>query len=128
MNPTRIYYVEDDGDDAELLAGAFAGHGYDITIFPNPVELFHQLHADELLPTLIILDINLPLMNGLEALRLLKAEPKFGRIPVALLSTTPQPDALPPGKELHFLKPTEYHAYERIVTRLLAHAAPSSPT
>jgi CheY-like chemotaxis protein len=127
MNPTKIYYVEDDLDDAALLTEAFAGHGYEITIFPNPVELFHQLHADELLPTLIILDINLPLMNGLEALRLLKAEPKFVRIPVALLSTNPRRDSLVDEKDLYFIKPSQFHDYEKIVARLLAYSQGDLP-
>jgi CheY-like chemotaxis protein len=122
MNPTKIYYVEDDPDDAALLTEAFAGYGYDITIFPNPVELFHQLHAEELLPTLIILDINLPLMNGIEALRLLKAEPKFVRIPVALLSTNSRKDSLIDDKNLYFIKPSQFHDYEKIVARLLAYS------
>ncbi|TCJ14537.1 response regulator [Flaviaesturariibacter flavus] len=128
MNPTKIYYVEDDRDDAELLTDAFAGVGYGITVFPNPVELFHALHADEFLPTLIILDINLPVMDGIEALHLLKVEPKFKRIPVALLSTTP---ASATGKvderQLVFLKPTEYHEYEKIVTRLLSLSESEQP-
>ncbi|GAA4328104.1 response regulator [Flaviaesturariibacter amylovorans] len=121
MAGTKIYYVEDDRDDAEIVAEAFAGHGYEIHVFNNPVELFHQLHLDEFLPTLIILDINLPLMNGLEALQLLKAEPKFSRIPVSLLSTS-EPGVGFDGKDLYFLKPTQYHDYEKIVTRLLEHS------
>jgi CheY-like chemotaxis protein len=127
MNPTKIYYVEDDPDDASLLTEAFAGHGYDIVVFPNPVELFHQLHADELLPTLIILDINLPLMNGIEALRLLKAEPKFMRIPVALLSTNSRRDSLVDDKDLYFIKPSQFHDYEKIVARLLAYSQGDRP-
>jgi CheY-like chemotaxis protein len=125
MNPTKIYYVEDDLDDAALLTEAFAGRGYGIVVFPNPVELFHQLHADELLPTLIILDINLPLMNGIEALRLLKSEPKFMRIPVALLSTNTR--NLDDDKSLYFIKPSQFHEYERIVARLLAYSQGDSP-
>jgi DNA-binding response OmpR family regulator len=122
MTPTKIYYVEDDHDDAQLLTEAFASVGYDITVFPTPIELFYQLHAEEILPTLIILDINLPLMNGIEALRLLKAEAKFSRIPVALLSTSPHHNRLLDDKNLYFLKPSQYHEYEHVVARLLEYS------
>jgi DNA-binding response OmpR family regulator len=127
MSPTRIYYVEDDRDDADLLTEAFSAHGYDIIVYPNPIELFHQLHADEILPTLIILDINLPLMDGAEALRLLKAEPKFRRIPVALLSTNPKAMAFTDEKNLYFLKPSQFHEYEAIVARMLEYAGKPAP-
>ncbi|RYY83987.1 MAG: response regulator [Chitinophagaceae bacterium] len=123
MSPSKIYYVEDDRDDAELLTEVFSEKGYDIRVFPNPIELFHQLHSDELLPTLIILDINLPLMDGIEALRLLKAEPKFLRIPVAILSTNPRQGSLVDEKQLYFMKPAQFADYEGIVAKMLAHAA-----
>ncbi|TCZ68077.1 response regulator [Flaviaesturariibacter aridisoli] len=122
MSPSKIYYVEDDIDDAQLLSEVFSEKGYEIRIFPDPVELFHQLHADELLPTLIILDLNLPRMTGAEALRLLSQEPKFYRIPVAILSTSPRSGQSVDEKQLYFMKPAEYGDYGAIVSRLLAYA------
>lgn len=122
MSYTKIYYVEDDRDDAELLSEVFAERGYEIRVFPDPVELFLHLHADELLPTLIILDINLPKMNGTEALRVLQQNPKFARIPVAILSTNPRELSYLDDKQLYFVKPAQYREFDPIVTGMLEHA------
>ncbi|GAB4092071.1 response regulator [Flaviaesturariibacter terrae] len=125
MSPSKIYYVEDDIDDAQLLSEVFAGKGYEIRVFPDPVELFHQLHADEILPTLIILDMNLPKMTGSEALKLLSQEPKFHRIPVAILSTNPRQGSFIDEKQLYFMKPAQFNDYDAIVARMLAYARPA---
>ncbi|GAB4091130.1 response regulator [Flaviaesturariibacter terrae] len=124
MSLSRVYYVEADPDDALRIAGAFPGTGYEVLLFAHPVALFHRLRSDELLPSLIILDIHLPAMDALEALRLLKAEPKFARIPVALLVGSPEPARTQPRKQLHLLKPDQFPFYESIVARLLDKAGP----
>jgi CheY-like chemotaxis protein len=86
-----FYYVEDDPDDAFLLAEALEGLGVELEVFQTPFELFERLEEAPLLPALILLDFHTPRMSGMEALMQLKENPEFASIPVAILSTEIQP-------------------------------------
>lgn len=90
-----ILIAEDDPDDQEFLADAFHEIGFtDPLIFVNDgVELMDYLdaagrHAGRSLPGLILLDLNMPRMDGRSALVAIKSAPAFRRIPVVVLSTS----------------------------------------
>jgi CheY-like chemotaxis protein len=84
--------ADDDADDRALFESAYHGRE-DIQLFPcvvNGVEIINHLKSipeDGDLPDLIILDQNMPLMNGKETLKVLKASNRFSKIPVCICST-----------------------------------------
>ncbi|GAA4341366.1 response regulator [Flaviaesturariibacter amylovorans] len=83
-----IIYVEDDPDDVLLLREAFTGiDDYDLLSLENGAELLRYLDDAIHLPSLIILDINMPVLNGRETLKLLKQHPVYSGIPVVMFST-----------------------------------------
>ncbi len=86
----RILLVEDDKDDQEFFIDAMNEIGnislYDIA--NNGKEAIDRLKQSRLLPTLIFLDINMPLMNGMEFLELMRKDPEMKNIPVVILSTS----------------------------------------
>ena len=89
--PLKILLAEDDKDDRELFQ-EYLGDRNDLFLLPiveNGVEVWDLLHLSdpELLPSLIILDQNMPMRNGLQTLRLLKTSPVFASIPVVIYST-----------------------------------------
>ncbi|MCM2318260.1 MAG: response regulator [Pseudomonas sp.] len=96
--PVTILIAEDDPDDRLLTREAFSESRP-----ANRVDFVHD--GEELLdylnhrppyddaqryprPSLILLDLNMPRMDGREALRALKAEPRLRDIPVVMLSTS----------------------------------------
>jgi CheY-like chemotaxis protein len=90
-----ILLVEDDPVDAMIVTRAFEKARVDssLRVACNGVEALELLRGeaagrDEKLPVLILLDLNLPLMNGHELLAQLKADPRLRRIPVVVLSTS----------------------------------------
>ncbi|MBC7507851.1 MAG: response regulator [Ferruginibacter sp.] len=92
MNIRPIIIVEDDEDDAEFLANAFIETGADCKFrcFSSPVTALEYLKTTAELPLVIISDINMPVVNGLEFKRLIN-EGKLleGKaIPFIFLSTT----------------------------------------
>jgi two-component system response regulator len=89
-----ILLVEDSEDDVVLTRRAFARSGFD-----NPLvavadgeqclaALLPQPGGDALRPALVLLDLNLPRIGGLEVLGRLRADPRTRPVPVVILTTS----------------------------------------
>jgi CheY-like chemotaxis protein len=91
-----ILIAEDDPDDCLLMEEVFreSGQGYKLVFVQDGVELFQYLrkqagYANSISvkrPDLILLDLNMPRMDGLEALAEIKADPNLRSIPVVVLT------------------------------------------
>jgi CheY-like chemotaxis protein len=94
----EVLLVEDEADDAELLMRALTDlrPGTSVAVITDGVEALRQLHADDqeaaLTPKLIILDLNLPGLDGIEVLRCITANARTAKIPVIVLSGTCSPE------------------------------------
>ena len=85
MNKT-ILIVEDDLDIAKSLAELFADEGYTAVVAENGRSaLDYLLRADEL-PCLILLDIMMPVMDGVEFAAELKKSPRLGGIRLVVMT------------------------------------------
>lgn len=80
----KILIVEDDPLIARLYQKAFAFEEYVVEVAHDGQEGFRKLKAGT--PTLILLDIMMPKMDGLQFLDALKANPKTKAIPVVVLT------------------------------------------
>lgn len=93
-----ILVVDDDEEDVELAREAFDGTPgvRALASVGDGEEMLDYLHrrgawadpASSPRPDLILLDLNMPRMDGREALRRLKADPSLARIPVVVLTTS----------------------------------------
>ncbi|HYE95117.1 MAG TPA: response regulator [Rubricoccaceae bacterium] len=91
--PVHILLIEDDQVDAENIQRAFRREriANPITVVQDGVEALKVLrkNGDSLeQPYIILLDINMPRMNGLEFLRVLRADPVLRRAIVFVLTTS----------------------------------------
>ena len=94
----RILLVEDDDDDYFLTAQALKENRLrnEISRVKDGEELMHYLrHQNDFsnpevapVPSLVLLDLNMPKMDGREALREIKSDPKLRHIPVVVLTTS----------------------------------------
>jgi CheY-like chemotaxis protein len=82
-----ILVVEDDPDIVEVLRCLLRDAGYEVAIADADAAL---ALARERQPHLILLDILLPGMDGVEAIQRLRADPATAHIPIIALSATPQ--------------------------------------
>jgi len=87
-----ILYAEDDFDDVLIVKEAFEKHDHiEVIHAVNGADALHKLqemHSQGILPCLIILDINMPVMDGKEALQKIKSNPLYRDVPVVLFSTS----------------------------------------
>ncbi|WP_128544628.1 response regulator [Larkinella soli] len=92
---TSILIADDDADDRMLLEQAFRESNLQaqLCFVEDGEELMDYLHQREPYaasprPSLIILDLNMPRKNGIQALREIKANEQFRQIPVVVLTTS----------------------------------------
>lgn len=112
MKNLHILLVEDNEGDVVLIREALAFSSTFISLevaengFSALEKLRSQVHTDsKLLPDAIVLDINLPGMNGKELLQTLKSDVNFEKIPVIIFSTTSSPTEI---REVFNLKASWY--------------------
>jgi CheY-like chemotaxis protein len=89
----RILLVEDNPVDLDLALRAFSGRNPDhpIDVARDGEEALSYIgrwEAGDPVPAMILLDIKLPRVGGLEVLRRLKSHPRFSYIPVVMLTTS----------------------------------------
>jgi CheY-like chemotaxis protein len=110
----RILIVEDDGPFRAALADAFSFDGHLVD------QAEHGAHALELLaagcqPGIILLDIVMPVMNGIRFLEAKAIDPAIAGIPVVLMSATES--RLVPGAVCLVRKPFDRSDMERCIER-----------
>lgn len=89
----KLLLADDDSDDAGLFCEALLEVCPDASCFlaNDGNEVLDKLPDMTELPDLIVLDVNMPLMDGWECLTLLKSNPEYQDIPVILYSTSSRP-------------------------------------
>jgi CheY-like chemotaxis protein len=81
---TRILYVEDNEDNIYMLARRLERRGFEVIAAPDGAQGVAMAHSER--PDLILMDLRLPVLDGWEATRLLKAQAETRGIPVIALS------------------------------------------
>ncbi|MGH8634006.1 MAG: response regulator [Burkholderiales bacterium] len=81
---SRILCVEDNEDNLYMLQRRLTRAGFEVRISMNGAQAVDW--AKTLLPDLIVMDLNLPGLDGFEATRRLKSQPETKHIPVIVLS------------------------------------------
>jgi CheY-like chemotaxis protein len=123
----KVVLVEDDTDDQELFQ-AFLGNRSDIILLPiagNGIELMAYLEtvSETELPDLIILDQNMPKMNGKQTLQALKAHGRFGDIPAVIYSTYTDTSLITEcqklGARMVAMKPIDQEGYHKMLNDFL---------
>lgn len=88
----RIVIVDDDADDREIIRDAFAAslEDCDYVFLENGERLLHHLEGagETGLPSLIMLDLNMPGRDGRELLRAIKEDRRFQSIPTVVFTTS----------------------------------------
>lgn len=123
MNRTTetILLVEDNPDDAELTRLALARQGLDgcVVHVSDGMQALDYLYCREAFasrtggnPTLILLDLKMPLLDGIGVLNEIKGSKRLHNIPVVVLTSSTEPSdllrAYAAGTNAYIAKPTEF--------------------
>jgi CheY-like chemotaxis protein len=93
MNYKKILLVDDDPDDQFIFTDAVDEMAMDIECVTasNGFEALHYLESAVQIPSLIFLDLNMPVMDGFDCLKLIKRNSRFKKIPVIIFTTSDNP-------------------------------------
>lgn len=128
-----ILLIEDDPRDVEFTLAAFKA-----AKLANPVQLAHDGAAalsalgvterapnkqkDQNLPQLVLLDLQLPKLHGLEVLRRIRADRRTKHLPVVVLTASRSDrdiqEAVRLGANAYLIKPVDFHRFAEVTPKL----------
>jgi CheY-like chemotaxis protein len=124
---TKILCVEDNEDNLYMLQRRLTRAGFEVKVAMDGVQGVEW--AKTLLPDLIVMDLNLPKLDGFEATRRLKDQPETKHIPIIVLSAHDKEKnrekALAAGCDEFETKPTDFEALVQKIRSLLGQSAKS---
>ena len=98
MDKAHVLIIEDDASVCELLFSSLTKSGYRVTVAQRGEAALAQIEADP--PALVILDLNLPGMNGLDVCRVMRRDQWMSKIPVLMLTGQSEEDDIVAGLEV----------------------------
>ena len=81
---SRIYAAEDDDNIREILRCTLESYGYEVEVFESAAPMLERMRQQ--LPDLVLMDIMMPEMDGMEALRRMKESVQTREVPVIFLT------------------------------------------
>lgn len=128
IEAVNIILVEDDDGHATLIEKNLrrAGFTNQFTRFKDGQEALDHFQANGSSPAgsscLVLLDINMPRVDGIEVLRRMKADPELNKTPIIMLTTTDDPREVERcyqlGCNVYITKPVEYDSFLEAIKRL----------
>ena len=131
-NIIEILFVEDNIDDATLTLRALKKNGLSNAIIhvkdgAEALDFMYKngeyaLRRNEQTPKLILLDLKMPKVSGIEVLEKIKSDPMFKSIPVVILTSSKEDPDIKKCYELgansYIVKPVEFESFTKVVVEL----------
>jgi CheY-like chemotaxis protein len=117
-----LLLVEDTEDNRFMMRRLLEMEGYRVVEARNGEEAVKVAEAEK--PALILMDLSLPIIDGLAATRLIRKLPSFENIPIIAVSAHDtsdfQSEAIEAGCDKYITKPIDFTELEKLITELLA--------
>ena len=123
-NKKRILIVDDEPGMVDAIRLRLEANNYEVLVARDGVEALEMLHGAGgnppiKLPTVVLLDLKLPKVDGLEVLRRIRAEPATARLPVVVMTTSREERDIVTSYELgansYVQKPVGFEAFSEAV-------------
>ena len=121
MGKKKILLADDEEDIKTVIKLYLESKGYDVVTSYDGLDTLDKVKAEK--PDLILLDIMMPVINGFEVCKQLKADENTSHIPIVMLSAASQADsverAIEAGALDYIVKPFEPPRIEAILKKIL---------
>ena len=118
-----ILIVDDEPANLQLLADLLKQRGHAVRVAPSGQLALNYISRQK--PDLILLDVNMPGMNGIEALKRIKADPRWSKIPVMMVTSESERahviEAIQSGASSYLAKP---FAPEDLIKKIMQNVGP----
>lgn len=130
MNPGKILLVEDNPDDVALTLRALKSHNItnDVIVAQDGVEAIDYLFGTKAqpaprdLPAVVLLDLKLPKINGMEVLQRIRSEERTKLLPVVILTSSDEErdviDGYSLGANSYVRKPVDFVEFTKAAQQL----------
>ena len=121
----KVLLADDDPDDRSFFEDAIKQLDFDskVATVENGKELLEYLEASDM-PHIIFLDLNMPILNGLETLKKLKQNQKYNNIAIAIYSTSSAnkdiENTLANGANCYIVKPNDFQQLKSTLKYVLS--------
>ncbi|TKT87668.1 response regulator [Dyadobacter frigoris] len=124
-NTKTVHLADDDEDDRMLFKEALQEANPEVKVVEaqNGKELIENIkNADDLDDTVIVVDMNMPKMNGIETIKAIRDDLQLSEVPAVMLSTSNNPElkkkAIEAGATDYFTKPNSFLALIDIAKKI----------
>lgn len=118
----KLLVVEDTLDTRELLHFYFTRAGYQVSTAVDGQEGLYMTRAEK--PDVILTDVAMPRMDGVEMIREIRAEAEFAEVPIIVftaMSASSKEEITEAGANQIFFKPFDFDELQKAIRNLLGH-------
>ena len=120
MAPTKILYADDEEDIKLIVKMYLESRGYQVLTAYDGLDAIAQAEAEK--PDIILLDLMMPVLDGFEVAKRLKASDATKHIPIIMLSAAQQAESIKKGIEAgatdYLVKPFEPSHLEKLLEKV----------
>ncbi len=117
----KILVVDDDGVTRKILGLYLKTKGYEVVFAENGLDALEKLGIEDV--NIVLTDLNMPYMDGIEFVKNMRAEPSYNHIPVLMVTTEADAEertrAFDAGVDGYLMKPVTADAINAKVRELL---------
>jgi CheY-like chemotaxis protein len=129
IEPAQVLLVEDNEDDVELTLEAFKESKITmrVHVVENGIKAMKFLrrqegYEDKPRPDLVLLDLNLPIMDGREVLKEIREDPELTDLPVVVLTTSQSDEDITQVYKMHancyVTKPVDFAQFTKVINQI----------
>lgn len=121
----RVLIIDDDPVVRSLLSEYLISRGHQVDVISrSDVAMAHLHNRDSVMPDLIMLDMIMPGLTGIELLKLLRADPSCSGVPIVMLSANSASDTVAifdhetVSADSYLQKPFDFRALDQLINGL----------
>jgi len=127
VSQKTVIVVEDEADAAEMFAEMMRVNGFRVVKSFSSGPAINLIAAE--IPDVVILDVMMPDISGLEVVKFMRREPKLEKIPVIVISAKSMPSdikiGMDAGASVYLTKPVGFLELKQAVEKVLADRKPA---